>query len=113
MVWAAEDSGVTGTLGRTEELAATGLTTEIAPIVDDAAAEVSSVQVEVESGCAKLPDPRDNGGLDEWASNTATATAPNDAYVGANDVTAKITGVVSGGDKYEHLIVDGSTVTTR
>lgn len=58
MVWAAEDSGVTGTLGRTEELAATGLTTEIAPIVDDAAAEVSSVQVEVESGCAKLPDPR-------------------------------------------------------
>ncbi|MGU9813765.1 beta strand repeat-containing protein, partial [Pseudomonas sp. LF052] len=47
------------------------------------------------------------------SSNTATTTAPNDAYVGANDVTAKITGVVSGGDKYEHLIVDGSTVTTK
>ena len=28
-------------------------------------------------------------------------------------MTAKITGVVSGGDKYEHLIVDGSTVTTK
>ncbi|WP_395609777.1 retention module-containing protein [Pseudomonas sp. B22129] len=47
------------------------------------------------------------------SSNTTTATAPNDAYVGANDVTAKITNVVSGGDKYEHLIVDGSTVTTK
>ncbi|WP_338476135.1 retention module-containing protein [Pseudomonas khavaziana] len=42
-----------------------------------------------------------------------TATAPNDAYVGANDVTTKITGVVSGGDKYEHLILDGSTVVTK
>ncbi|SDM70635.1 Hemolysin-type calcium-binding repeat-containing protein [Pseudomonas antarctica] len=46
-------------------------------------------------------------------SSTTTATAPNDVYVGANDVSTKITSVVSGGDKYEHLIVDGSTVTTK
>ncbi|MFL1553193.1 LapA family giant adhesin, partial [Pseudomonas sp. D47] len=47
------------------------------------------------------------------SSSTTTATAPNDVYVGANDVSTKITNVVSGGDKYEHLIVDGSTVTTK
>ncbi|WP_057709487.1 retention module-containing protein [Pseudomonas lactis] len=47
------------------------------------------------------------------STSFTTATAPNDAYVGANDVTTKITGVVSGGDKYEHLIVDGSTVVTK
>ncbi|WLH74010.1 LapA family giant adhesin [Pseudomonas fluorescens] len=47
------------------------------------------------------------------SSSTVTAVAPNDAYVGANDVSTKITGVVSGGDKYEHLIVDGSTVVTK
>ncbi|WP_339435319.1 retention module-containing protein [Pseudomonas orientalis] len=47
------------------------------------------------------------------SSNFTTATAPNDAYVGANDVTTKISGVVSGGDKYEHLMVDGSTVVTK
>ncbi|UOB24244.1 retention module-containing protein [Pseudomonas orientalis] len=47
------------------------------------------------------------------SSNFTTATAPNDAYVGASDVTAKISGVVSGGDKYEHLMVDGSTVVTK
>ncbi|AZE86864.1 LapA family giant adhesin [Pseudomonas orientalis] len=47
------------------------------------------------------------------SSNFTTATAPNDAYVGASDVTAKISGVVSGGDKYEHLMVDGSTVITK
>ncbi|MFP3373326.1 immunoglobulin-like domain-containing protein, partial [Pseudomonas sp. SIMBA_068] len=47
------------------------------------------------------------------SSGVTTATAPNDAYVGANDVSNKITGVVSGGDKYEHLIVDGSTVVTK
>ncbi|AZE81572.1 T1SS secreted agglutinin RTX [Pseudomonas orientalis] len=47
------------------------------------------------------------------SSNFITATAPNDAYVGASDVTAKISSVVSGGDKYEHLMVDGSTVVTK
>ncbi|WP_421556936.1 immunoglobulin-like domain-containing protein, partial [Pseudomonas kitaguniensis] len=47
------------------------------------------------------------------SSSTATVTAPNDVYVGANDVSAKITGVVSGGDKYEHLIVDGSAAVTK
>ncbi|AZF24338.1 retention module-containing protein [Pseudomonas sp. R2-60-08W] len=47
------------------------------------------------------------------SSSFTTATAPNDAYVGANDVTAKISAVVSGGDKYEHLMVDGSTVVTK
>uniref|UniRef100_UPI003CF829B9 immunoglobulin-like domain-containing protein n=1 Tax=Pseudomonas sp. PWP3-1b2 TaxID=2804656 RepID=UPI003CF829B9 len=47
------------------------------------------------------------------SSSTATVTAPNDAYIGASDVTTKIASVVSGGDKYEHLIVDGSTVTTK
>ncbi|WP_262666684.1 retention module-containing protein [Pseudomonas fluorescens] len=47
------------------------------------------------------------------SSSTVTAVAPNDVYVGANDVSTKITGVVSGGDKYEHLIVDGSTVVTK
>ncbi|OPB34747.1 hypothetical protein BFW90_00050, partial [Pseudomonas fluorescens] len=47
------------------------------------------------------------------STSFTTATAPNDAYVGANDVSAKITGVVSGGDKYEHLIVDGSPAVTK
>ncbi|AZF45401.1 LapA family giant adhesin [Pseudomonas sp. R2-7-07] len=47
------------------------------------------------------------------SSSFTTASAPNDAYVGANDVTAKISAVVSGGDKYEHLMVDGSTVVTK
>ncbi|MBD8746291.1 type I secretion C-terminal target domain-containing protein [Pseudomonas fluorescens] len=47
------------------------------------------------------------------SSNFTTAAAPNDAYVGASDVTTKISGVVSGGDKYEHLMVDGSTVVTK
>ncbi len=47
------------------------------------------------------------------SSSTTAAIAPNDVYLGANDVSAKITGVVSGGDKYEHLIVDGSTVVTK
>jgi len=51
-------SGVAGMVWAAEELAATELTKEIDPAVDDAAAEVSSVQVEDESGCAKLPDPR-------------------------------------------------------
>ncbi|MBN7735625.1 hypothetical protein JX616_27430, partial [Klebsiella pneumoniae] len=30
-----------------------------------------------------------------------------------NDVSAKITSVVSGGDKYEHLIVDGNPAVTK
>ncbi|MDY4302974.1 retention module-containing protein [Pseudomonas salmasensis] len=47
------------------------------------------------------------------STSFTTATAPNDAYVGANDVSAKISGVVSGGDKYEHLIVDGSPAVTK
>ncbi|MBW9241271.1 type I secretion C-terminal target domain-containing protein [Pseudomonas carnis] len=47
------------------------------------------------------------------STSFTTATAPNDAYVGANDVSAKITGVVSGGDKYEHLIVDASPAVTK
>ena len=47
------------------------------------------------------------------STSFTTATAPNDAYVGANDVSAKITGVVSGGDKYEHLIVDGNPAVTK
>ncbi|AZE97625.1 T1SS secreted agglutinin RTX [Pseudomonas orientalis] len=47
------------------------------------------------------------------SSNFTTAIAPNDAYVGASDVTTKISGVVSGGDKYEHLMVDGSPVVTK
>ncbi|WP_073524392.1 retention module-containing protein [Pseudomonas fluorescens] len=47
------------------------------------------------------------------STSFTTATAPNDAYLGANDVSAKITNVVSGGDKYEHLIVDGSPVVTK
>ncbi|WPN98474.1 retention module-containing protein [Pseudomonas sp. MUP55] len=47
------------------------------------------------------------------SSSFITTTAANDAYIGANDVTAKINAVVSGGDKYEHLIVDGSTVVTK
>ncbi|RZI21179.1 LapA family giant adhesin [Pseudomonas orientalis] len=59
----------------------------------------------------------DNGSTitigNDKSSNFTTATAPNDAYVGANDVTTKISGVVSGGDKYEHLMVDGSTVVTK
>lgn len=60
MIWAAEVSGVTGTLETAEELAAMELTKEMAPMVDDAAAEAeaSSVQVEDESGCTKLADPR-------------------------------------------------------
>ncbi|WP_347170005.1 LapA family giant adhesin [Pseudomonas salmasensis] len=47
------------------------------------------------------------------STSFTTATAPNDAYIGANDVSAKITGVVSGGDKYEHLIVDGNPAVTK
>ena len=47
------------------------------------------------------------------STSFTTATAPNDAYVGANDVSAKITSVVSGGDKYEHLIVDGNPAVTK
>ena len=47
------------------------------------------------------------------STSFTTATAPNDAYIGANDVSAKITSVVSGGDKYEHLIVDGNPAVTK
>ncbi|MRU50140.1 retention module-containing protein [Pseudomonas gessardii] len=46
-------------------------------------------------------------------SSTANFTAPNDFYVGAKDISAKITNVVSGGDKYENLIVVGTPVVTK
>ncbi|MBT2375573.1 retention module-containing protein [Pseudomonas fluorescens] len=46
-------------------------------------------------------------------SSTVNVTAPNDVYVGANDVSAKITNVISGGDKYENLIVVGTPVVTK
>ncbi|WP_422630822.1 immunoglobulin-like domain-containing protein, partial [Pseudomonas mucidolens] len=46
-------------------------------------------------------------------SGTANVTAPNDAYIGASDVSARITEVVSGGDKYENLIPVGTPVVTK
>ncbi|WP_262379189.1 immunoglobulin-like domain-containing protein [Pseudomonas sp. WS 5413] len=46
-------------------------------------------------------------------SSTANFTAPNDFYVGAKDISAKITNVVSGGDKYENLIPVGTPVVTK
>ncbi|WP_229752453.1 immunoglobulin-like domain-containing protein, partial [Pseudomonas brenneri] len=46
-------------------------------------------------------------------SGTANFTAPNDFYVGAKDISAKITNVVSGGDKYENLIPVGTPVVTK
>ncbi|MGL5996152.1 MAG: immunoglobulin-like domain-containing protein, partial [Pseudomonas proteolytica] len=46
-------------------------------------------------------------------SGTANFTAPNDYYVGAKDISAKITNVVSGGDKYENLIPVGTPVITK
>nr|WP_262381138.1 immunoglobulin-like domain-containing protein [Pseudomonas sp. WS 5010] len=46
-------------------------------------------------------------------SSTANFTAPNDFYIGAKDISAKITSVVSGGDKYENLIPVGTPVVTK
>ncbi|WJM91720.1 retention module-containing protein [Pseudomonas brenneri] len=46
-------------------------------------------------------------------NGTANFTAPNDFYVGAKDISAKITNVVSGGDKYENLIPVGTPVVTK
>ncbi|WP_104911299.1 retention module-containing protein [Pseudomonas sp. LG1D9] len=46
-------------------------------------------------------------------SGTANFTAPNDFYLGAKDISAKITNVVSGGDKYENLIPVGTPVITK
>ncbi|WP_458729885.1 retention module-containing protein [Pseudomonas brenneri] len=46
-------------------------------------------------------------------NGTANFTAPNDFYVGAKDISAKITTVVSGGDKYENLIPVGTPVVTK
>ncbi|MFO2466560.1 type I secretion C-terminal target domain-containing protein, partial [Pseudomonas sp. 15FMM2] len=46
-------------------------------------------------------------------SGTVNVTAPNDAYLGASDVSARITNVVSGGGKYENLIPVGNPVVTK
>ncbi|MDL2182669.1 LapA family giant adhesin [Pseudomonas sp. ChxA] len=101
---------VTVVLKATGSVAEGGQITYTASLVDKNGAAVNNVGSDL---VVKL----DNGSTitigNGKSSSTTTAVAPNDAYVGANDVNNKITGVVSGGDKYEHLIVDGSTVTTK
>ncbi|WP_244973002.1 immunoglobulin-like domain-containing protein, partial [Pseudomonas edaphica] len=101
---------VTVVLKATGSVAEGGQITYTASLVDKNGAAVTNVGSDL---VVRL----DNGSTitigNGKSSSTTTAVAPNDAYVGANDVNNKITGVVSGGDKYEHLIVDGSTVTTK
>ncbi|AZF40323.1 T1SS secreted agglutinin RTX [Pseudomonas sp. R1-43-08] len=118
---AVADNGATTTINDTIDdvtvvLKATGSVSEggqivyTASLVDKNGATVTNVGSDL---VVKL----DNGSTitigSGKSSSFTTATAPNDAYVGANDVTAKISAVVSGGDKYEHLMVDGSTVVTK
>ncbi|UOK38562.1 LapA family giant adhesin [Pseudomonas palleroniana] len=100
----------------TVSLKATGSTSEGGQIIYTASL-VDKNGVAVNNVGSDLVVKLDNGSTitigNGKSSGVTTATAPNDAYVGANDVSNKITGVVSGGDKYEHLIVDGSTVVTK
>ncbi|MGZ0718417.1 immunoglobulin-like domain-containing protein, partial [Pseudomonas palleroniana] len=100
----------------TVSLKATGSTSEGGQIIYTASL-VDKNGVAVNNVGSDLVVKLDNGSTitigNGKSSGVTTATAPNDAYVGANDVNNKITGVVSGGDKYEHLIVDGSTVVTK
>ncbi|RMP66173.1 hypothetical protein ALQ18_04241 [Pseudomonas marginalis pv. marginalis] len=130
---------ITGTSGGNFEgvsIAPSGATTTINDTIDDVTVALKATGSVSEGGqivyTASLVDKNglavtnvgsdlvvklDNGSTITIAngksSSTATVTAPNDVYVGANDVSAKITGVVSGGDKYEHLIVDGSAAVTK
>ncbi|TFF01647.1 type I secretion C-terminal target domain-containing protein [Pseudomonas sp. BCA14] len=100
----------------TVSLKATGSTSEGGQIVYTASL-VDKNGVAVNNVGSDLVVKLDNGSTitigNGKSSGVITATAPNDVYTGANDVSNKITGVVSGGDKYEHLIVDGSTVVTK
>ncbi len=97
-------------LTATNSVAEGGQITYTASLVDKNGAAVTNVGSDL---VVKL----DNGSTitigNGKTTSTVNVTAPNDVYVGANDVSAKITNVVSGGDKYENLIVVGTPVVTK
>ncbi|MRJ24114.1 type I secretion C-terminal target domain-containing protein, partial [Pseudomonas haemolytica] len=97
-------------LTATSSVAEGGQITYTASLVDKNGAAVTNVGSDL---VVKL----DNGSTitigNGKTTSTVNVTAPNDVYVGANDVSAKITNVVSGGDKYENLIVVGTPVVTK
>ncbi|MTD22387.1 type I secretion C-terminal target domain-containing protein, partial [Pseudomonas sp. CCM 7891] len=97
-------------LTATNSVAEGGQITYTASLVDKNGAAVTNVGTDL---VVKL----DNGSTitigNGKTSSTVNVTAPNDAYIGANDVSAKITNVVSGGDKYENLIPVGTPVVTK
>ncbi|QLG90545.1 retention module-containing protein [Pseudomonas yamanorum] len=97
-------------LTATNSVAEGGQITYTASLVDKNGAAVTNVGSDL---VVKL----DNGSTitigNGKTTSTVNVTAPNDVYIGANDVSAKITNVVSGGDKYENLIVVGTPVVTK
>ncbi|SDV08083.1 retention module-containing protein [Pseudomonas mucidolens] len=118
------------------EIAGNGATTVVNDTIDDVKVVLTATNTIAEGGqivyTASLVDKNgaavtnvgsdlviklDNGSTitigNGKTSGTANVTAPNDAYIGASDVSARITQVVSGGDKYENLIPVGTPVITK